>query len=325
MWPFRPDPSLTPPPKRRRRLAGYLAAHWRGEHSVARSFLVNGLLVDAAILVATSVALVIGLVAIAFFDERILLAPPEVLTWLLVAQQMVVTPWQLVGLGRSAKRSFSAGRRLWPGLALSTAWGLTVYGVVATGLGIDDDLAALREYRDMLGWRAVFKPSRDGSELLVFGMIGHGFADAMTQALADHPRVRTINLASGGGFGHEAIKAAREVARRGLDTRAAGECNSACTMIFLAGRERILGGYGALGFHAPSSALKWSAEQQHMRAQAYEAELVTAGIAAAFARRAATTPHESIWHPTADELVTAGVVTKLDTEPAAAEIILRPP
>jgi hypothetical protein len=50
--------------------------------------------------------------------------------------------------------------------------------------------------------------------------------------------------------------------------------------------------------------------------EAYEAELRQAGLPVEFARRAAATPPEGIWHPGLDELFAAGVITDLEATPA---------
>lgn len=91
------------------------------------------------------------------------------------------------------------------------------------------------------------------------------------------------------------------------------ECYSACTTLFLAGRERTLGNNAILGFHAPFP-IEPSGDPA-TAAREYEAELRQAGIPANFARRVVTTPHDAIWNPTIDELFAAGVITHIETTP----------
>lgn len=302
--------------------ADYVVAHWRGDHSVARAFWINGILFDAALIVVYGFVLFTAMFTLAFVDERVLLFPSRLAGWPMIVIQCPVTSWQLVGLWRSARRSFSQRNFVAPVLALLAGGGMTLYGVTDAARSFKDDLVELYRFVDIMRWRSMILSTRGGKELIVLGMIGPSFSADFQRALADNPNVRLVNLASGGGFAGEARKAAREIRRLDLATRAAGECSSACTMMLLAARERFLGPFGAIGFHGPSTIGASSTDDQSATIRAYEAELRSAGVSAELAHRASETPAGSMLYPTPAELLAAGVITRIEASSEAAEFVI---
>jgi hypothetical protein len=67
----------------------------------------------------------------------------------------------------------------------------------------------------------------------------------------ENPELKLISVSGDGGLGPPSFDIADTIMHFGFDTRAFGECLSACTTIFLAGRERTLADGAALGFHRP--------------------------------------------------------------------------
>jgi hypothetical protein len=67
----------------------------------------------------------------------------------------------------------------------------------------------------------------------------------------ENTNLSLISVSGDGGFGPAGVEIANTILHFGFDTRAFGECLSACTRIFLAGRERTLADAAALGFHRP--------------------------------------------------------------------------
>lgn len=128
-------------------------------------------------------------------------------------------------------------------------------------------------------------------------------------AIAAHPELALVELQSDGGR----VPAARAIAQRieaaGLDTRAVGLCASACTLVFIAGKQRSLDADGALGFHA--YALLRNDNLQDARAEEARdrAFLTTKGIDAGFIDRAFATPPDQLWVPPRDALLAAGFLT----------------
>ncbi len=78
----------------------------------------------------------------------------------------------------------------------------------------------------------------DGQWLTVFGDIDSGFFERFLAELERSPAVTEVRLGSGGGSVKDALLAGREIRRRGLGTSLAGNCYSACPLVFAGGVDR---------------------------------------------------------------------------------------
>jgi hypothetical protein len=97
---------------------------------------------------------------------------------------------------------------------------------------------------------------------------------------------------------------------RGLSTYVVQNCLSACTIVFLGGKERFLFESGKLGFHQPAFRGVTAATHRAMIATE-EARLQRLGLSAAFAVRANAATPSSMWYPDKDELLREKVVTRI--------------
>jgi hypothetical protein len=140
--------------------------------------------------------------------------------------------------------------------------------------------------------------------LVLAGEYQFGVATAFADALDQYPDAHTVELEGPGGLKNEGLAIAHAIQDRNLVTHAIGDCESACTLAFVAGRERFLGENASLGFHAVSApvfSIDLNAD--------YDRFLGVRGIDRQFIRRAAATPANDMWYPTHDELKAAGVIT----------------
>ncbi len=94
--------------------------------------------------------------------------------------------------------------------------------------------------------------SVSGAEIRIDGPITQAVAETFIQQLRVHSSVTTVSMNSPGGSVFPALDIARSISLAGLDTtvRTDDECFSACSFVFLAGRERIA--QGLLGVHQVS-------------------------------------------------------------------------
>jgi hypothetical protein len=93
----------------------------------------------------------------------------------------------------------------------------------------------------------------EGDTLYVYGAIDFGFYDRFEEALRGHPLIRKVALGSGGGSVRDAILAGLEIRTLGLDTTIYGNCSSACPLVFMGGRNRVIWANSSrLGFHQVS-------------------------------------------------------------------------
>ena len=71
----------------------------------------------------------------------------------------------------------------------------------------------------------------------------------LSDYLFEHPEIKILKLTGPGGFMPAAREMASKIIEFDLNTVAYGECESACTTIFLAGNKRSLETSAKLGFH----------------------------------------------------------------------------
>jgi hypothetical protein len=158
------------------------------------------------------------------------------------------------------------------------------------------------------GWSIT--TSDTGREIRISGEIRPGLADVLAEVLEATPGVERLELESPGGNVSEGLALAELVEKYSLNTAVKTYCDSACTLVFVAGRERILAAGGELGFHRCRSLLwfdAWLYDDQH------NAELAryfrSKGVSKVFADKVISVPNNDAWYPSLDQLFAAGVVT----------------
>lgn len=190
-------------------------------------------------------------------------------------------------------------------LGISTA-GLFLAALVAAGLLDVGTGSGDRAESDVVP--ATLTLSGDGIELRLDGDLMDGTARRIRRLLRSQAGVRVLSLRSEGGLVDEAEQIGDIVSAYGLATFAPETCISACTLVFVRGRERLAVPEVQLGFHAPYDAgargdqVQLPSDEEH---QAY----VAAGISPDFVDRAMSTPSSEVWFPDRDHLLRARVVS----------------
>lgn len=122
---------------------------------------------------------------------------------------------------------------------------LFVFGVA----GIDHlhrVATARAQYKD---YRIV--PDQTARALMIDGVIGPGFDTKLSAAL-EQSSLRRIYIDSIGGLLDEAMRAARTLERQQVEMIVTKACNSACLILFAAGKTRVAHINATFGFHAAS-------------------------------------------------------------------------
>lgn len=286
-------------------MTGYFARHWRGELSLPVSYWINGglLSVPVGALVPWADRLAAGqsLRAVATTGLAAL------------AFTLLFSLWSSVGIWRSAGRHASrGGARLWSVLAriMIAIGALALLYALVTSTG-----PLLKEYvlialgQDPLG-KVDVRASPDGRTVVLRGMLGEGATGRVKAVLDAAPEATTLVLDSPGGRLHEAEALARLVGARQMNTYVEAQCASACTYVFLAGKDRAATPNAKIGFHRPSLAgINPVAQGEATRRML--ASYRAAGLPEAFLARIAETPSHSAWYPTRDELLAAHVLTRV--------------
>lgn len=146
--------------------------------------------------------------------------------------------------------------------------------------------------------------------LRVLGDIEEGFAKSLREAVYSNPGIETVALGSGGGNVVEALEARYFIRSQGLDTTLWNNCYSACTIVFMGGRQRtIWSPYPRLGFHQASQnseAVPLTHPIYHL-IEDYSTSLgYEPGLLFLFMARAE--PHE-FYYPDLEDLCDTGIAT----------------
>ena len=182
-------------------------------------------------------------------------------------------------------------------------------------------------------------------DTLVFDMTieesGHKFTqqlerydvNLLSDYLFEHPEIKILKLTGPGGFMPAAREMASKIIEFDLNTVAYGECESACTTIFLAGNKRSLETSAKLGFHrqwvdkeqeklyynAMKEAKGWKNEFDYV-AWVYDVLadniikdiefMESRGVSMDFILKALSKASYDMWEPSRDELIAAGIVNQ---------------
>jgi len=182
-------------------------------------------------------------------------------------------------------------------------------------------------------------------DTLVFDMTieesGHKFTqqlerydvNLLSDYLFEHPEIKILKLTGPGGFMPAAREMASKIIEFDLNTVAYGECESACTTIFLAGNRRSLETSAKLGFHrqwvdkeqeklyynAMKEAKGWKNEFDYV-AWVYDVLadniikdiefMESRGVSMDFILKALSKASYDMWEPSRDELTAAGIVNQ---------------
>ncbi|WP_424941394.1 hypothetical protein [Aliiroseovarius sp. S253] len=284
---------------------GYALDHLRGKHPLWQSFWVNGVGVRVA---------VYALILVILRDAPIALWVAA----LLIGADALCLLWQSVGYFRAAEgrlRDTGSMLPIWGGMialiiaifvVVSQWWALGL----ATQLGDGGPSFAERKLQER---QAQYQITRqpDG-DLLFQGQIVLGVTKALGQELTQEPIPTSITLSSEGGNVFEARGLAKLIATHGLNTQVNDTCSSACTLVFIAGGQRLIGPDARLGFHSYSLE-----DAQRLPGFDIEAEqardrdfMLGRGVSSDFIDRVFDTSPRKIWFPERIALRQSGVVTQ---------------
>ncbi len=296
---------------------GYFMRHWRGQMSLGVSYWVNSFLIGNLAPVALAIAL-----ASLEADNETTLRVNAALTLAGVALLAGLNVWSAVGVLRSAANHPERGGRLiWAMLAFVLV-GISLMAVMLqlsrkSSLDGYVDLWQIARGHDPIPPASV-RLASDGLSVRLSGPMGSGSTERLRQVLEHAPQATVLSLDSPGGRLFEGRAIAREIQRHGFDTYAQGECSSACTLVLLAGRERLTTRAPKIGFHRASQPGPQGSDAVAMRdmARLYRA----AGLSESFIARVSRVPSTSIWYPTLDDLLANAIVTGVAPEvpPAVA-------
>jgi hypothetical protein len=280
----------------------FFRKHFNGDYSLGRSYWVNTFLIAL-------VAPIAGLLLVPVLSDHFAARYASLAFLLITVFGLIAWCWAVSGTWASATKHVGRGGR--QGWASATKV-IIVLGALRTFTDLAGASDQLAEHAKVaagfqIGPETTYEIRADGKSLLLKGGINDGSADRLVDALKIAPAVTTVVLHSGGGWVRQGRLLAEVIRQRGLKTYVEDECTSACTLAFLAGRERSIDPAARLGFH--SFRAIGASDGTSTRTE-LEALYRAAGLSNAFVQRVGDTPYEKVWFPTIDELLAGGVVTR---------------
>lgn len=152
--------------------------------------------------------------------------------------------------------------------------------------------------------------SDHGRIIHLTGAIHYPLRASFLSTLDNNKDIQTVSLSSSGGNVFAARAMALKIAELGLNTHVDKDCFSACTLIFLAGKDRTIGKTAQLGFHSYATNLVITSVTLDIQEQTNKDKkyLMSRGVSNDFIQKAYSTPSVKIWIPTQQELQDAGVL-----------------
>lgn len=214
--------------------------------------------------------------------------------------------WWSVGATRAALNQVKANKNFSSALVVYLLGLLFMIHSLATALDDGQDWL-----RSMYSPKEVANISYDPASrrIVLKGSIGFGTYRALLRVLQEHPRAELLELTSPGGYAMEGFALARLVKASNLNTVTFRYCDSACTLIFAAGKKRLLGPKAVLGFHRSHVFGKpvlegWSYTEHRMAKY-----LEDRGVKWQFIKTAFSYGGDEIWEPTHRDMVESGYAT----------------
>ena len=163
---------------------------------------------------------------------------------------------------------------------------------------------------ESLRTRAMPALSEDGTKVYLRGDLDFIHNQDLTTLLSMDNKLTTVELESNGGLIYAARALALTIEKYRLDTHVQNYCNSACSIAFIAGKQRTLSPAGKIGFHQYKLT-----RQQPLQIESIKAEqakdrdyFAQRGVSTTFLEQLYQSEHANIWQPNREVLLEAGVI-----------------
>lgn len=228
-----------------------------------------------------------------------------ILSWSLIALPIVI--WQLTGNLRENRHS-PLIIRLIKNITLFTVASLVVIQII---LHIPSTLRYMQiTFRYDAVSQTAARLRYNENHLEIEGSIDFTLPDRLKHALQQYPETQSIILNSSGGYMPPARRITEIIIQNKLNTHVEHSCQSACTLILLAGRKRTISQQAKIGFHRPSSIVISDIDpaSRHKKDIAFlEAKKITRD----FISKIYNTPTSKLWFPNHEKLIKSGFITEI--------------
>ena len=288
-------------------IINYLSNHWQGNHSLAKAFWINSLLI-------------FGIFVLLFIQTSALNNPDTVIGFariyllIMIAFFLVIFPWQIVGLTRTLSRYIKSKKQLFASFVVSIFLLLEIallYTIIVNSPQklIESFQVSFSSYET-----GGYELSIQENTLLLDGKFSYGISKDFEQVLGENPQVKTIIFFSQGGLEYEARNISSIIKERGLNTYVPEYCVSACTSAFLGGKKKQMSSKALLGFHQGKPSFNKSKfSEEEIKDKLYDTIKFYKqnGIDKEFVMRFHRTLPEEMWYPRDEELLKQGIVTEI--------------
>lgn len=287
-------------------ILSYFVKHWRGELSLGVSYWINNVLIST---------IIIGIITmtVEYIDFTNNPVMPSILIILMWVTIILLTPWILVGLWKSASNHISQyNKYFWPIIVKILAIiGWVQFVVISYQAGIPQ---IIEFSKIVLGKDSIPKYNisilNDGKELEISGGIRFGLTNEIEKYFIKYPNIKVLHLNSIGGRISESHKLYNFLKDKKLTTYTSLGCSSACVNVFLAGEYRFVSKNAYLGFHQPGFA-GMSESDLYDTIRKEKNFYLDKNINADFVNKIFSTPNDDIWQPSHFELLNAGMIDKV--------------
>ena len=284
----------------------YFLQHWKGEHSLARSYWLN----------YVAIGFIFQLAA-AFYPDKIVSNTVYQLYIFIFFSFLGLTViiWQIVGVWRSANRHIQkTKRKFWA----VTAKGIMILGVVSFMYMLLQLLPVYNEIAQIISGdkdhHFSIKLLDNKKEVEITGGIKFGLTEELRKDLNKYSTIKVIHLNSYGGRVGEARLLREFIEEKGLATSTTRGCFSACTIAYMGGSSRFVYGEKKLGFHQYSLAdnetdfIKQAMDDSLKEDMEY---FVKKGASDEFVNKIFNTPPADLWFPENEVLFSNNIITDI--------------
>ncbi|GEM_PF-1269789 len=285
--------------------SSYIVKHWHGKLSLGVSYWVNNVLLHGVVTI-----LFVFLTDIDFTDDNTSSYLIVILLWIF---SMIMSPWVLVGLWRSATNHIKKYNiKFWGNVVrimVVVGWYNVATSIIEVGIPqVFEFTKIMLAIDDIPPYK--IKTLNEGREIKISGGIRFGLTNEMKKYFDKNPNIELVHLDSIGGRISEARKLSKYLDSKKISTYVSNKCHSACIDIFLGGKYRIINSQAKLGFHQPSFP-GLTEEDLKVTLDVQKQYYVNQGVSVYFVDKAFLTPSEDLWEAPINELRDSGVIDKI--------------
>ena len=287
--------------EQRQKYSGYFAffkKHLNGDYSLAQSYWINTCLISMFVSL-------LGVLIQPWLRENFPARYSSAGFLLITVIGIALWIWAIIGTWASADKHVARGGKQGWVAAVKTLITLGVFRMFGEIGHMTEPLS--EHWKVALGRQPgpeiSFQVRADGKSLLVKGGINDESAEALSKALDIAPSVTTVVFDSTGGWIKQGSMIAKVISERQMNTYVEKECSSACTIAFLAGRERSADPNARIGFHSFKSVGTNDKLGEQYDIESARTTYRQASLSPSFIAKVVSTSSVDMWYPSHDELI----------------------